>query len=92
MNRGSPEYLAMTGAAAAPGDRPTEARHPVDACLLGDWLAEGAVSWASLDRPGWSRLIDYAFVEAGMAPRIRRAWIDDAAEGSDHLPLWLEID
>jgi endonuclease/exonuclease/phosphatase family metal-dependent hydrolase len=36
--------------------------------------------------------IDYGFVSAGLATRIRRAWIDEAAEGSDHQPFWFELD
>jgi exonuclease III len=26
------------------------------------------------------------------AARIRRAWIDEQADGSDHQPIWTEID
>ena len=50
------------------------------------------MSWVSVDRPEKNRLIDFAFVQAGMVKRIRNAWIDDGAEGSDHLPVWLELD
>ena len=92
MVPGSPEYLAMTGAPDALEGRQLVAHHPVDACLCGDWLAGGAASWVSADQPEKNRLIDFAFVQAGMVPRVRKAWIDGRAEGSDHLPLWLEID
>lgn len=36
--------------------------------------------------------IDYCFVSSSMAAGIRRAWIDEAAVGSDHQPIWTEID
>ena len=34
---------------------------------------------------------DYAFVSAGLAPRVRSVRIDDAPGGSDHQPLLLEL-
>ncbi|MEX2650740.1 MAG: endonuclease/exonuclease/phosphatase family protein [Alphaproteobacteria bacterium] len=36
--------------------------------------------------------IDYVFVTADLAGSVRRAWIDHEAQGSDHLPVWAEID
>ncbi|MDH3671162.1 MAG: endonuclease/exonuclease/phosphatase family protein [Gammaproteobacteria bacterium] len=36
--------------------------------------------------------IDYAFVTTTLADRVRRAHVDQHAVGSDHQPLWLEID
>jgi endonuclease/exonuclease/phosphatase family metal-dependent hydrolase len=36
--------------------------------------------------------IDYGFVTADLAGRVRRAWIDSAAQGSDHQPIWFELD
>ncbi len=36
--------------------------------------------------------IDYCYVSASLAPRVTRAWIDTKAEGSDHQPIWTEID
>ncbi len=38
------------------------------------------------------RRLDYCFVGAGLASRVRRSWIDHEAQGSDHLPVWTEID
>jgi exonuclease III len=29
---------------------------------------------------------------ASLAPRIKRAWIDNDAAGSDHQPIWTEIE
>ncbi len=36
--------------------------------------------------------IDYAFVDESMYERVLGAWIDGAAQGSDHQPYWLELD
>ncbi len=36
--------------------------------------------------------IDYCFVSAALASRVKAARIDAAATGSDHQPVWLEID
>ncbi len=35
--------------------------------------------------------LDHIFLSAALAPRFRRAWIDDDAAGSDHQPVWLEL-
>lgn len=37
------------------------------------------------------RRIDHAFVTSDLAPRVRRAWIDNTATGSDHYPLFVEL-
>ena len=39
---------------------------------------------------GWR--IDYFFVSGELAPKVRRAWIDDTVFGSDHCPIWLDLD
>ena len=36
--------------------------------------------------------LDYGFVSANIADRVRAAWIDDEAQGSDHQPFWFELD
>lgn len=36
--------------------------------------------------------IDFCFVSSVHASRIRGAWIDEGADGSDHQPIWTEID
>ena len=39
-----------------------------------------------------NRRIDYAFVSPNLADRVQAVRVDAAAQGSDHQPLWLEID
>src|SRR5205085_430469 len=41
---------------------------------------------------GTGARIDYCFVSAVLAPRVKSARIDAAAVGSDHQPLWVEMD
>jgi len=36
--------------------------------------------------------IDFAFVDASMRQQVLGAWIDEAAQGSDHQPYWIELD
>lgn len=36
--------------------------------------------------------IDYCYVSAALAPRLKRTWIDSDAKGSDHQPIWTELD
>jgi exodeoxyribonuclease-3 len=55
----------------------------------------GHYSWwsyrynARKNNAGWR--IDYFFVSAELAPRVKRAWIDAEVEGSDHCPIGVEI-
>jgi len=36
--------------------------------------------------------IDFCFASAALAPALRRAWIDPDAQGSDHQPIFVELD
>jgi endonuclease/exonuclease/phosphatase family metal-dependent hydrolase len=89
MDRFSPEYALMTGeqddATLAAGTG------PIDVYSLGSGLPDGAVSWVDDAKPEDNRLIDFAFVEASLAGRVGKAWIDREAKGSDHLPVWFEL-
>ena len=89
MDRVSPEYALMTG---EQDDASREAgAHPIDVYSLGDGLPDGAVSWVDDARPEDNRLIDFAFVEASLAGKVGKVWIDREAKGSDHLPVWFEL-
>ncbi|MEI5678883.1 MULTISPECIES: endonuclease/exonuclease/phosphatase family protein [unclassified Mesorhizobium] len=92
MDRTSPEYIVMAGEADYAEGRQIVAHHPVDAFSLAGGVPEGAVSWVDDGKPEKNRLIDFAFVHASLAGRVKRTWIDTDAKGSDHLPVWLELD
>lgn len=38
------------------------------------------------------RRLDYCFVGGTLAGKVSRTWIDSSASGSDHLPVWTEMD
>ncbi|MGE4220765.1 MAG: endonuclease/exonuclease/phosphatase family protein [Alphaproteobacteria bacterium] len=89
MEPETPEYIELTGLAdARKYGRVTAMDGFVDAWERAGQGGSGATKFD----PGGQRRIDYAFVSAGLAPRIRGVRVDNAAEGSDHQPLWLEID
>jgi endonuclease/exonuclease/phosphatase family metal-dependent hydrolase len=91
MVQGSPEYVLMTGETDYAEGRQIVAHHPVDAFALVGELPPGSVTWIDDANPERSSLIDYAFVQAGLAGRVKASWIDRDAHGSDHLPVWLEL-
>lgn len=53
----------------------------------------GAVTFVGMpDKKVRPRRIDYAFLSPDLAPMVQRAWIDEAADGSDHLPVFVEFE
>jgi len=36
--------------------------------------------------------IDFCYVSTPLAKHIKKAWIDNEAQGSDHQPIWTEFD
>jgi endonuclease/exonuclease/phosphatase family metal-dependent hydrolase len=89
MVPGSTEYQMLCGATDNDG-----------APLLTDLWAllnpgRKAVSWhsnPSKPGPAGSALLDYCLASPKLAARARTCWIDSAAAGSDHQPLWAEFD
>ena len=63
----------------------------------------GAIADATAADPGWSwrsalgeepvrrQRLDYAFCNRALAARVKGARIDREAQGSDHMPVWIEI-
>jgi len=93
---GSPEYEALVG----PMDRDFGyGRVDVGHRLVDAWVATGHGEMDGItfpgDAPGGKDMpcrIDYIFTTLGLAPRLKRCWIDAKAEGSDHLPVWAELE
>ncbi len=81
-----PNYERMVGLRAPDGGRVHRLNGFVDA-----WVAAGHPE-DSGDTMGDGRRIDYCFVSTALAGRVRGATIDSAAQGSDHQPLWTEMD
>lgn len=89
MEPGSAEHRAITGQTPYhPGARYRGAM--VDAVAhLGVALHSHEKTIAGQRR---LRQLDHVFVDAALAPRLRRAWVDAGCPASDHLPLWVEAD
>lgn len=58
--------------------------------FVDSWVAAGHAEHESATCGG--ERIDYIFVVAAWQDRIRSAWIDDRAQGSDHQPIGIELD
>lgn len=92
MRPDSPEYGVLVA------DRPE--RHggrPQPWTLYDTWLlagdgGDGATFPPSVAYPLPQGVrIDYGLVSGGLVPAVKRAWVDERAEGSDHQPYWVEM-
>jgi endonuclease/exonuclease/phosphatase family metal-dependent hydrolase len=91
---GTLEYDMMVGPAHA-----AHGRMPGLDTLVDAWVAAGHAEDEGVtcpDHVGETRSsdlrIDHAFISPTLAGRVRQAWIDSEADGSDHQPVWFEID
>jgi endonuclease/exonuclease/phosphatase family metal-dependent hydrolase len=87
-----PEYIAMTGAPDAFYGRSLRLENPVDVLAHLGRLTPESYSWVDPADHNKRMHLDYCFLSAGLTPRLRNAWIDTKAEGSDHLPVGFELD
>ena len=63
--------------------------------LADAWVAAGHLETeggTNISPDGQGRRIDYCFLSAWLAPRVRAAHVDMEAQGSNHQPLHIEID
>ncbi len=83
---GTPVYETFVGPPSMQGGRVQTSDGFVDPWA---WLGkdEETGKTAHFD----TRRIDHVFVAAALRHRIERMWIDEAAKGSDHLPVWLQL-
>jgi len=89
------EYEALVG----PDDQ-SYGRVSYGDLLVDGWTAAGHPAGEGVTYPpnetypnietGWR--LDYCFLTPLLARQLRAAWIDDDANGSDHQPMWLELD
>lgn len=70
-----------------------------DYCFCDVWVAAGNDPSTGITMPAnpdtetWKdESLDYGFISTTIADRVRSARIDDDADGSDHQPVWFEID
>jgi endonuclease/exonuclease/phosphatase family metal-dependent hydrolase len=82
----APEYERIVGPASEAYGRLNRLGGFVDA-----WVAAGHAEGEGATANNGKR-IDYCFVSDALAPRVRSARVDAQAIGSDHQPLWVEMD
>ncbi len=89
MEPDSEEYARITGPVSPYGGRITNPQGFVDA-----WVAAGnqELDGVTTDIRGRDVRLDYCFVSASLGDAITATRIDNQAVGSDHQPLWVEID
>jgi endonuclease/exonuclease/phosphatase family metal-dependent hydrolase len=92
MVEGSVEYREMAGSPDYEAEQLRLADRGFDAALGVE--ASPSPTWVEPEAPEdeslWKR-IDYGFVWAGIADRVRASWVDWEAVGSDHKPVWFEF-
>ena len=82
----TPEYERIVGPSSPQYGRLNRANGFVDA-----WVAAGNPEAEGATIPN-GRRIDYCFLSPPLAARVRTCRVDHNASGSDHQPLWVEID
>ena len=90
---GTAEYELMTGV-QAPSEDPVRYYHDfVDSWLVAGEGPDGnTYTFSPNNERAYGQRIDYGFVSASLADRLIAARVDRDAVGSDHQPLWIEID
>jgi len=88
----SPEYCAFAGAKDGYYGRVARVGTPVDALASLDGYHPGSYSWMDPKDHGKRMHLDYCFVSGGLAGSLKAAHVDTGSVGSDHFPVWVEID
>lgn len=92
MEPESPEYVEMTGHRDRYYGRVPRVNQVVDVLDRLGKLPADSYSWAQPPGDGPVKMhLDYCFVSSGLVPRLRDAWIDRQALGSDHFPVWVDL-
>ena len=93
MEPESPEYIAMIGRRDRYYGRALRADTPVDVLERFGLSTPESYTWARPPDDGSVRMhLDYCFVNSGLAQRLKKAWVDHEAFGSDHFPVWIEVE
>jgi len=92
MEPESPEYCAFAGSADRFYGRTARTGTPVDAFAALGAYKPGNYSWMDPKDHGERMHLDYCFVSCGLKDRLKSAVINTDSLGSDHFPLWVEID
>ena len=91
----SDEYKRMVGEIDPDFGRVGQLDGFVDSWTAAEDRCGDRITWLPdpPDRPpGHGLTLDYCFVGSELGPKVKRAWVDSSAEGSDHRPYWVELD
>lgn len=93
MKPGSPEYAALVGEIDDSYGLTMTADRLVDTWTQsGHDMHEGTTWYDEQDNWKPAGKLDYGFVTAGLASKVTKSWIDNDTVGSDHNPLFFELD
>ncbi|MBB5751404.1 endonuclease/exonuclease/phosphatase family protein [Prosthecomicrobium pneumaticum] len=87
----SEEYTLLIGdLSSSTGRRANPAEGLFDAWVLTGHAEDEGLTFI---KPGWpSQHLDHCFVTADLVPAVRSMWIDEAAVGSDHQPIFVTLE
>jgi endonuclease/exonuclease/phosphatase family metal-dependent hydrolase len=91
MMPSSPEYALLTGPAGPDYGRIPEYGLFVDALTAAGHKESEGITYPANDFEQAKR-IDHILLTSDLAGRVRRAWIDETADASDHQPVYAELD
>ncbi|CCM77788.1 endonuclease/exonuclease/phosphatase family protein [Rhizobium mesoamericanum] len=92
MTPESPEYCIFSGASDGYYGRVQRIGTPIDAFAVLKAYTPGSYSWMDPKDHSKRMHLDYCFVSCGLADRLKSVKIDTNSVGSDHFPVWVEID
>jgi len=95
LEPGRDEYRQITGIPDVEFGLARRADLLVDAATLVAGDRGRRITWIDPRHPDdrtRQRCLDYHFVHASLAPRVKSCTIDETAVGSDHRPVWLELE
>ena len=93
MEPDSVEYARIVGPMSPYGGRITNPEGFVDAWVeAGNDAGNDTGAGTTAEVRGRPVRLDYCFASAGLRDRIRAVRVDADADGSDHQPVWMEID
>jgi endonuclease/exonuclease/phosphatase family metal-dependent hydrolase len=91
MMPSSPEYAMLTGPVGPDYGRLAEQDLFADALTLAGVSENAGITYPA-NGIEQAKRIDHIFVTLELAGFVRRAWIDEAADASDHQPVFAELD
>lgn len=91
MTPDSPEYAVLAGERSPWRGRLSRHDAFVDAWLLAGHAEKDGATFRHERALDAGVRIDHVLVSSGLAPLVRRAWIDGEAVASDHQPIWAEL-